>query len=255
MKAGWLWKALGSGAALALVGLLSYQFGGIPVTGEGSWLSAPASPVAARPSPAAAADYVILAYTELGMHCIQPDYSEFFILPPGVNLRAQVFDRKNGGKPVTRGIVVEYEVKNNTYSLGKSNFWRYAASYGYPLVPEAGLTGLGLKGRMYADPSGRYWKADFLPVLPYADDATLVNPYQVARLTARDERTGRVLAELDDVVLALSDEMDCGGCHGWTKTGQQILRAHDRRAGTRLASDLRQGVRHRCNECHADPAL
>jgi len=42
-------------------------------------------------SPSSNSEYIILAVNESGMHCIQPDYSSFLILPPGNNLKVQVF--------------------------------------------------------------------------------------------------------------------------------------------------------------------
>ena len=32
--------------------------------------------------------HVLLAYNDLGMHCLQPDYAAFFSFPPANNLRA-----------------------------------------------------------------------------------------------------------------------------------------------------------------------
>jgi hypothetical protein len=187
------------------------------------------------------------------MHCIQPSYSAFFILPPYNILKVQIFDRKNGGELVTSGVTVEYALKNNTSVLGKSDFWTYAPSYGYSVPFGLGITGLGLRGRLTLEASGRTWIADGIPVLPYEDGADLENPYQMATITVKDEKTGEVLATQDNVVLPVSDEMDCGGCHGWVGTGERILLAHDRREGTTLAADVKSGVRHKCNECHADP--
>jgi hypothetical protein len=49
--------------------------------------------------------------------------------------------------------------------------------------------------------------------------------------------------------------MNCSNCHGASNTGKNILNAHDRNESTSLSADLAKGVRHRCNECHADPIL
>lgn len=201
------------------------------------------------------ASYAILAANDLGMHCIQPDYSPFFILPPANNLRVQIFDKNHEGKPVTQGIMVEYALKNNTTSADKTNFWQYAADYGYNLKPNVGITNNSLSGRMQLDATGRFWEATAIPVVPYNDDPTLVNAYQIAVITVRNSSTGAVVAQLDNVVLPVSDEMNCGNCHGSTETGMKILNAHDRYESTTLSADLARGVRHRCNECHADPIL
>lgn len=198
--------------------------------------------------------HVLLAYNDLGMHCLQPDYAAFFIFPPANNLRAQVFDRTTG-KLINAGITIDYAIQGNTSSADKVNFWWFSGSYGYWLPPNIGLRGLGLAGRMTLDGSRLFWRADAIPVVPYLDTPSPVEPYQLADLTLRDADTGTVLTSLKNVVLPVSDEMNCQLCHGSSDTWTKILASHDKRAGTALNVDLKRGVRHRCNECHADPAL
>ena len=70
-----------------------------------------------------------------------------------------------------------------------------------------------------------------------------------------DERTGAVLAETSNVVVPVSDEMDCGICHGETDTDRAILSAHDKLSGTSLVKDLDNGQRYPCGQCHKDNAL
>ena len=93
--------------------------------------------------------YVILATNDIGMHCYQLSYSSFLILPPGNNLRVQVF--RNEGKEaelINSGIEVSYRIINNTTSADKINFWEYAKDYGYEIAPNIGITGNGLIGKM-----------------------------------------------------------------------------------------------------------
>ena len=93
------------------------------------------------------AEYLILANNDLGMHCIQSDFSAFLILPPGNNIRIQVFRRgAREAELITKGITVAYRINHNTYSAGKTNFWRYAAGYGYDVPPNVGITGSRLQG-------------------------------------------------------------------------------------------------------------
>jgi hypothetical protein len=70
-----------------------------------------------------------------------------------------------------------------------------------------------------------------------------------------DAITGKVLAKIDDVVVPVSDEMNCSECHGTTDTDLNILKAHDERSKTQLANDLAQGQRYRCSDCHKDNIL
>jgi len=201
------------------------------------------------------ARYVVIATNDLGMHCYQRSYAGFMILPPANNLRAQVFRRGDDAHLVRRGIIVTYRILNNTSSADKTDFWRYASSYGFPgLRPDVGITGNALSGRMKLAADGRSWVATAIPVTPY-DDQLVFNPLQVAKITVRSKSTGHVLATLPKVVVPVSDEMRCDYCHGPVDTAGSILRAHDTANGTTLATDLLAGNRHACSECHADNAL
>ena len=94
----------------------------------------------------------VLAFNDLGMHCIDREFSIFSILPPFNVVNAQVLFRDSGGNPV---IMDDTEVELrynsvadpagsiNTYSSGKSDFWDHAAQlFGVNLQPGEGLTGL-----------------------------------------------------------------------------------------------------------------
>lgn len=200
--------------------------------------------------------YIILADNDLGMHCIQKDYSGFLILPPGNNLKVQVF--KTGVKEaelVTKDIIVEYEVNGNTTSANKLNFWKYSKDYGYNISEDVGITGNKLKGVCVLSNDKKYFEATAIPVTPYNDNDAKENPYQTAKITVKDAASRKVLAVQDKVVLPVSDEMNCSNCHGTKETNKNILTAHDRKEGTKLYSDLLQNKRHRCSECHKDNAL
>lgn len=200
--------------------------------------------------------YIILADNDLGMHCIQKDYSGFLILPPGNNLKVQVF--KAGvekAELITKDIIVEYEVNGNTTSANKLNFWKYAKDYGYNISEDEGITGNKLKGVCVLSGDKKYFEATAIPVTPYNDNDTKENPYQTAKITVTDAISGKVLSVQDKVVLPVSDEMNCSNCHGTSETNKNILSSHDRKEGTNLYSDLVQNKRHRCSECHKDNAL
>lgn len=213
-----------------------------------------------KPSPVRAEyqneKYIILADNDSGMHCIQKDYSGFLILPPGNNLRVQVF--KTGVKKaelITEGITVEYEVNGNTTSANKLNFWKYAKDYGYDIPEDVGITGNKLKGVCVLSGDKKFFEATAIPVTPYNDNDPKENPYQTTKVTVKDAVSGKVLAVQDKVVLPVSVDMNCSSCHGTSDTNKSILTSHDKKSGTTLYSDLLQNKRHRCSECHKDNAL
>lgn len=203
-------------------------------------------------------EYVILATNDLGMHCIQKDYKDFLILPPANNICVQVFKRTNSseGELVTKGIIVRYEIVNNTTSADKNNFWEYAKDYGYNVRENIGITGNGLKGEMRLSSDKKYYEATAVPVVPYTDsDKTTMQPYQRAKITVVDEKSNKVLAVTDSVVIPVSDELECGVCHGTENTNENILKAHDSLAGTKLVDKLNENIRFKCSDCHKDNAL
>jgi hypothetical protein len=208
------------------------------------------------PSGASAARYAVFAVNDLGMHCYQRSYAGFMILPPANNLKVQVF-RKGGeeARLVTSGIKVQYTILGNTKSSNKTDFWKYASSYGWPgLAANVGITGHRLSGSMKRVAGAPYWEVTAIPITPYKDDLSF-DPLQVARVTVRNARTNKVVAVQPKVVVPVSDEMRCDLCHGPADTAGSILQAHDAANATHLYADLQAGVRHACSECHKDNAL
>lgn len=205
---------------------------------------------------ASGSQYVILASNDLGMHCMQDDYSRFMILPPANTLHVQVF-RKGGEKArlVTTGISVEYSVNNNTTSSDKVNFWKYASKLGFTLAPDEGITGSRLSGKCVLSADGRYFEAKYIPVTPYNDKAKKTdpafpfNPYQTVTINIRSSSTKELLATTSVVVLPVSTEMTCTACHG-PGLEQDFLAVHDARQGTSL-----QASPAACASCHKDNAL
>ena len=54
------------------------------------------------------ADYMLSAWNDLGMHCMDGnDFSVFSILPPYNNLHAQLKDKN--GKLISSGVTISYE--------------------------------------------------------------------------------------------------------------------------------------------------
>jgi hypothetical protein len=214
-------------------------------TGGGTTVSYP---------PAAQSEYSVFAVNDLGMHCIQADYSAMMILPPANFLHVQVFRKGGeGAHLITSGITVEYAVNNMGDPSAHSNFWQYAKDYGFNVEPGRGITGNGLTGTCTLSADGRYWEAAAIPVVPY-DAQGNFDAYPTCTVTVKDQ-SGTVLAVQPTVVLPVSDEMHCDNCHEKTDTFAAILTTHDKLSKTTLATDLANGKRHACNECHADNVL
>jgi len=219
--------------------------------------SAVSVPVTVRSATASSGRHSLIAWNDLGMHCVDGrDYSVFSILPPYNNLHAQLVDAASG-KVVTSGVTLTYEAvadptgSVNTSSAAKTNFWDWVETvYGVALMPDVGLTGNetpSLTPRAMEFDAGNGWfAAEGLPITPY-DDSGAKNFYPTIKVVARD-LAGRVLATTT-TVLPVSDEMTCVACHasgsssaarpasGWVEDWQyperdwklNILRLHDER--------------------------
>jgi len=195
-------------------------------------------------------NYIVVAYNDLGMHCMNQDHSVFTILPPYNTLVAQVIKRGSEPKIVTQGIVVEYKLLENTTCQG-TNFWDYVSQiFGVDVPFCTGLTGKTLQGTM--ELRGDRFVAEGLPVTPFDDNGN-PNYYPVAEIVIRDATPGQVLATTQTVV-PVSYEMHCNKCHGGTggaDTMWNIVNLHDQKEGTNLAAQTPL----LCQNCHADPAL
>jgi hypothetical protein len=218
------------------------------------------------PAAPATGGYVVLAWNDLGMHCYNRDFQDLAVLPPFNTLWAQVVRTGDPPELVTSGITVSYFFADNTYSVGKSNFWDYEqALFGVNLPPDVGLTGNGLAGEM--DLAGDHFEAAGIPLTEYRDsDLTTRYPYQLATVVVTDDATGLELARTI-TVSPVSTEMRCDNCHSDggvedISTGRvetNILTLHDEEnaaeypAGhTGLLMDRRPIL---CAECHSSNAL
>jgi type IX secretion system substrate protein len=201
-------------------------------------------------TPSVETGYQVIAWNDLGMHCSNKDFSTLVVLPPYNNLRAQVIkigSDESNPEIITEGIRVTYEVPGNTYSVGKTNFWDYSEKlFGVALEDNIGLTGKGMSGEMDAEEN--YFKADGIPITPFADD-DLENeaPYQLALVKVFDLE-GNLLA-VSRPVIPVSNEIGCvqSGCHS---SAQSILNHHEDEDGfdpndTPIL----------CASCHASNAL
>jgi hypothetical protein len=203
--------------------------------------------------------YIVLGWNTLGMHCLDPNYSEICILPPFNTLMVQVLRRGSPVSIVTSGITLEYSIEHNTTVVGKTDFWQYSKQlFGVDLPVGIGLTGNGLKGTLKLN--GDHFEATGIPLLP-RDDKMNWNPYQVADVRLKN-KAGKVLQTVR-IVLPVSDELNCAKCHAadadasmkyGINTGTlegNILAIHDKISGTTLA----QSKPVLCAGCHASNAL
>lgn len=247
--------------------------------------------------------WTLLGWNNLGMHCMDDDYEVFSILPPFNTVNAQLLDASGRLVKSPTGITITYEAvadatgSINTTSAGKTNFWANAADMFGTGAPgtDLGLAHFAMPGSTntpqrfdWGGSSTLNWfEATGIPITP-ADDAGRKNSYPLMRLKARNAQN-QVLAQVD-VVLPVSDEMDCRSCHasgsgpaarpaaGWVNDPNpkhdfryNVLRLHDqKRAGSALytaalrslgysASGLfataKGGTTILCAHCHSSEAL
>jgi len=214
-----------------------------------------------------AASAQIVGWNNLGMHCMDSDYSVFSVLPAYNTIEAQLIVNglliTNGaGYTVTYQAIADPSGSFNSTAMGKGNYYTYAhALFGATLTNEAGLAGWHMPGtnntpqamlfeqtnHPAADVSTlvNWLRAEGIPISPY-DDARQKNPYPLMRLIARNAANQPIAT--NDIVLPVSDEMDCRACHasgtqpaaqpaaGWVWDGMperdfrlNILRLHDER--------------------------
>ncbi len=252
--------------------------------------------------PSGGSAYTLLAWNDLGMHCFDgSDFSVFSILPPYNNLNAHLI-RKVGteDKHITSGVTLTYQALDynghiNTTSVTKTNFWDYLPTL-FPnssSVPDVGLTGNKTPSTqpepMKYNATHNWFEADGIPIIN-RDDNNLSNYYPMVRVIAKDT-AGSTLATAD-VVLPVSDEMDCAKCHASTVTSSDakpiagwendpntlkdykynILRLHDEKHpistadlttlqtkgytyGTSLYATAKSGTPILCASCHSSNAL
>ncbi len=214
--------------------------------------------------------YMLTAWNDLGMHCMDGnDFSVFSVLPPYNNLHAQL--KAKSGELIHSGVTITYrsitgtDGQINTTSLEtsngmvKTNFWDHAKDlFGTDLMPDVGLTGTPMSSLtpqpLTFNPTHQWWEAEGIPITPYNDNGTK-NYYPLVRVEAKDTQ-GNLLASVD-TVLPVSDEMDCKRCHasnsvsqakptqGWVNDPDpqkdykyNILRLHDQEEADAVSKNL-----------------
>lgn len=192
--------------------------------------------------------YALVAVNDLGMHCMQDDYSEFCVLPPFNTIRAQLIQRGNPPLIVEDGVEVAYSLPSQQRAVDQNNFWVYAPQiFGIDLTPGFGLFGAKTSGLMHATGDGIF-EATGVPAISSDDDARL-EPYPMALVRA----VGPVGTAFAPPVVPVSSEMSCSFCHGSEggSIASSFLTSHDSLHGTNLMNQ-RPVL---CAACHADVAL
>ena len=199
---------------------------------------------------AARGSMVVLAWNDLGMHCMNQDFSELMILPPFNTLHAQVIG--GGGEDpriIQSGVTIEYTIPNNTHSADKTNFWSYAKDLlGADLAAGVGLTGSALSGTL--SPTGdNDWVVTGIPLTPINDQG-VEDPYMLASVRVLQ---GTTEVAHTQAVVPVSWEINCDLCHDTPgiSPDTDILRKHNALHGTML--EATKPVT--CGNCHGQPAL
>lgn len=171
----------------------------------------------------AAGKWTLTGANNLGMHCMDDDYSVFAILPPFNTINAQLIDPQGHLVKDPTGIFLTYEAEAdplgsfNSTSEGKTNFWDFTQPlFGVNLPVDVGLAGSDMPGPTNT-PQPMKWDANFhwfnatgIPITPL-DDFGFTNTYPLMKLMAKNS-AGTTLA-LVKIVLPVSAEVDCRRCH------------------------------------------
>lgn len=208
--------------------------------------------------------YVLLAWNNLGMHCLSDADPWFVVLPPANEIEAQLILRGETPENITEGVTISYQADPGFDNpAGEVEFWNYEdKNFGVNLEPNVGLKGKAISGQLDLDEERGLFEAAMVPVAPYYEGH--FNPYPLYTIKAVDDATGEVIAQTR-MVTPTSTEMGCKNCHGgewrvdglagFTKeTGEAILAVHDKHSKTKLLEMSRAGEPRLCSSCHPDPA-
>ena len=219
--------------------------------------------ISSGPTPTST-QYVVVAWNDLGMHCLNPSFDTAVILPPYNTIWAQVIKRGTPPQIITSGISIDYRIINNTTSVSPvkgtfAQFWDpifmkqlfsvvLPQDYGLNLVTPT--LNNSLTGAMVQPVGTNHFMVNGIPVTPI-NDFGVKNPYQVAEITVKNT-AGIVLAQTQATV-PTSDEFSCGKCHTTDDPNpfKDMLIKHDRKQGTSLVSSMPV----LCASCHGSPAL
>jgi hypothetical protein len=184
----------------------------------------------APPDPEPSEGWTLTAWNDLGMHCMDEDFSIFAILPPFNTINAQLIDLNGDRVTGADGVHLYYQSAvdpggSETHSSATgTNFWDHEDDlFGGQIAEDTGLFGAEMPGPSNT-PREMEWRADHdwwtgegIPIIPH-DKFGDKNAYPLIRVTARNG-AGDLLAETM-VTAPVSDEMNCITCH---KSGGNAL--------------------------------
>lgn len=200
-------------------------------------------PVPPAPVPAFDADnapYMLTVFSTEGVHRVTDAEPAFTLLKPGNLLVAQLI-----GRDVFPSLEQGKDAMKIRYLLDPA----YAGGINAPIA----------QGELPVSPRGPFFASDPIAVMPYPEEGGFA-PYPTAKVTAFDA-DGAPVAETR-VVLPVSTEISCRNCHTgpWKVDGKagisqetagDILSVHDRRNGTGLSAQVKQGNTVICRSCHS----
>jgi mono/diheme cytochrome c family protein len=213
--------------------------------------AARAAPAAAEPPPREQpGEYLLLAWSDLGMNSVADCLDRFVLQAPGADLEAVLIHRADHPTRVTDGVSIRYALAESHRDPARHvDAWSHAdASQAF-------------EGQLSHVEEAKAWRVADIPVMPYASDGGF-DPYPLVTLEAVGA-DGRVLATTQ-VVLPATTELGCTRCHdgGWRqpahgagvsdRTALNVLSLHDRDQGTTLHDQAKGGEPVRCSSCHAD---
>ncbi len=151
----------------------------------------------------AAGPCAVLPFNNLGMHCMDNDFSQLSILPPFNVLNVFVIQTgpvpqvmKSADVNVFFQAIEDPNGSINTSSVSpflKTNFWKYVSGlFGVSLRPDFGLTGVPMPGpantprQLTFIPAMGWFSAQGIPITD-RDDSGRFNPYPMMRAFARNK--------------------------------------------------------------------
>ncbi len=233
------------------------------VSNSAGSVTSAAATLTVNPAVVASAGTAILGWNNLGMHCMDSDFSVFSILPPYNTIEAQLIVNgmlvTNGsGYTLSYQAIADPNGSINSTDQGKTDFYQFTPYLYGALNMDVGLKGWAMpgpgntpQGMLFENNNSpaagvstpvNWWRAEGIPITPW-DDALKKNEYPMMRLVAQD--SARNVIATSDIVLPVSDEMDCKACHasgtgtampsaGWVNDPNperdyrlNILRLHD----------------------------
>ncbi len=211
-------------------------------------------------------EYVLLAWSNLGLKCITDCDSRWSLLPPDNTIMAQLVRRDYTPEIVTQDVELRYQAPEGfEHPARHVDYWEFSESLaGRKLQENISAKGLGMSGKMKLDEEQQTYVASGIPVVPFSDQGQ-INPYPLFQVEAVDKESDQVLARTK-VVAPVSSEVGCRNCHTgqWrvdgrmgisTETADDVLELHDKRNDTELLPQAQEGNPVLCQSCHPDHLL